>query len=126
MEDRFIGPLRVELTGQQKQGRPIWSVIEPLEFQCVLDNVGHITTVPVGFKTDFASVPRIFWRLAPPGGLYAAAAVIHDWRYKHTIGDRLTADRIFLAAMRQAGVGWAQRSMIYRAVRMFGWRGWGS
>ena len=31
---------------------------------------GRRITVPKGFETDFASVPRFFWRLLPPTGNY--------------------------------------------------------
>ena len=37
--------------------------------------------VPVGFVTDFASIPRLFWSLLRPDGLYAYAAIIHDYLY---------------------------------------------
>ena len=126
MSPRFTGPLRVELTGRQKKGRPIWRVYEPIGFECELDGERRAVSVPSGFETDFASVPRFFWRFAPPGGPYAAAAVIHDWLYVHRIGERYDADRIFLEGMKSAGVGRFQRSIIYRAVRMFGNAGWGS
>ena len=35
-------------------------------------------TVPTGFVTDFASIPRIFWSALRPDGEYAYAAVVHD------------------------------------------------
>jgi hypothetical protein len=38
-----------------------------------------VLTVPAGFQTDLASVPRLFWALLPPQGAYERAAVLHDW-----------------------------------------------
>ena len=41
-------------------------------------------TVPVGFRSDGASVPRFFWRLVfPPGDVQAMrAAFLHDFIYR--------------------------------------------
>jgi hypothetical protein len=49
-------------------------------------HVGHlgsddIVSAPPGFLTDFASVPKIFWKILPPNGRYGKAAVIHDYCY---------------------------------------------
>ncbi len=85
---------------------------------------GVMITVPAGFQTDFASVPRPFWGLFPPDGVYTKAAVIHDYLYDTRITSRLVADAIFLEAMGVLGVGHAQRLMIFAAVRCFGWRHW--
>jgi hypothetical protein len=80
-------------------------------------------TVPVGFMTDGASVPRIFWNVLSPFGDYFSAAVIHDFLYSphNRRFDRRTCDRIFLAAMIDAGVPFIRRRVIYRAVRLGGW-----
>lgn len=40
---------------------------------------GKVITVPSKFKTDFASVPRLFRWLIPPMGRYSWAAVVHDY-----------------------------------------------
>lgn len=53
--------------------------------------------VPIGYLTDGASVPRVFWSLIPPWGAYGQAAVLHDWLcenpYFHTPGGKVTIDR---------------------------------
>jgi hypothetical protein len=121
----FDAPLQVQLTGEMKEGRPVWITLRPITLTCWLDDERREITAPEGFQTDFASVPRAFWRFAPPGGPYAAAAVIHDWLYIRKIGTRPQADAIFLEGMKAAGVGWFQRSLIYRAVRIGGNGGWG-
>ena len=59
--------------------------------------VGILTiTAPAGFETDFASVPRLFWRIVPPWGRYSPAAVVHDFLYHTGLVTRAEADRIFL------------------------------
>ena len=83
--------------------------------------------VPVGFVTDGASVPRIFWNIFSPFGVYFPAALIHDFLYskssnqQHEGLTRKQSDQIFLGAMQELGVGWLTRRTIYRAVRIGGW-----
>jgi Protein of unknown function (DUF1353) len=64
--------------------------------------------VPVGERTDFASVPRVFVCFLPRYGRYTKAAILHDylWSVKISAGDisRLNADGIFRQAMRDLGV----------------------
>ena len=42
---------------------------------------GNLIDVPIGFMTDFASVPRPLWWFIPKWGKYGNAAVIHDFSY---------------------------------------------
>ncbi len=89
--------------------------------------------VPVGFITDFASIPKAFWSIIPPYGKYTKAAVLHDYIYKYhgfVSGDqfisytRKEADQIFLKAMEVLGVGRVKRWTMYTAVRWFGRKAW--
>lgn len=80
--------------------------------------------VPAGFQTDFASVPRIFWNIFPPYGRHGKAAVIHDYLYalvRQGKFHRAMADAVFLAAMKELGVSWWRRTVMYLSVRLFGW-----
>ena len=77
--------------------------------------------IPKGFETDFASVPRLFWILAPPAtGKYNRCAVLHDYMYKTGYRTKLYADTIFLQYMRECGVNVLKRRLMYYAVRLFG------
>jgi len=79
-------------------------------------------TVPAGFISDFASIPRLFWRVLPPWGEYNRAAVVHDYLYRTHLRTRAGADDLFLALMVELGVSRWKRRVMYRAVRMFGAR----
>jgi hypothetical protein len=84
-------------------------------------------TIPTGFLTDGASVPRCFWNVFYPFGPYFPAALLHDFLYSrastaHFNMTRKDADNLFLEAMYNLGVGWASRHAIHSAVRAFGWR----
>ena len=93
-------------------------------FGMVTQRTGLIT-VPAGFKTDLASVPRIFWMFIPPFGKYDDAAVVHDWLYRTHITSRVVADATFLIGMKIKGVGFLQRWAMWTAVRIFGRFCWG-
>jgi hypothetical protein len=82
---------------------------------------GRVFTVPAGFETDFASVPRFFWRIFPPHGRYGKAAVLHDFLYRTGAVARRDADHIFFDAMHELGVRFFTRWTIWSAVRTFGW-----
>ena len=80
--------------------------------------------VPVGFVTDFASVPRLFWSLLRPDGEYSYAAVIHDYLYWEQPCDRILADEIFKLCMEEFKIGGATVASIYAAVRIGGASAW--
>jgi len=86
---------------------------------CVVTKSGKICA-PKGFKTDFASVPRIFWRIFPPWGVYSPAAVIHDYLYRYGSVSRKAADDIFLEIMTTLKVPYWKRYSMYWAVRSCG------
>ncbi len=81
-------------------------------------------TVPKGFVTDFASIPRAFWSALRPDGEYAYAAVIHDYLYWTQTRSRDEADGIFKMAMEDFDVGAVTIETIYGAVRLGGKGAW--
>lgn len=100
---KFLTPLKVELIQHEKAGQKAkWRLIEPLIYQ---SNTVGIVTVPCGFVTDFASVPRVPIAYLLTGGLAHAAAVVHDFLYTapHRTGSGMTvtraeADKVLLGA----------------------------
>jgi Protein of unknown function (DUF1353) len=80
--------------------------------------------VPVGFVTDFASIPRPFWSLLPPEGEYAYAAILHDFLYWTQDRPRAAADNILKLAIEEFGISAATVLVIYRAVRLGGGASW--
>ena len=85
--------------------------------------LGRYIEVPVGYKTDFASVPRVFWRIFPPHGKYVPASVVHDYLcdLRGSTGvDSKTTHAIFNEAMEVVGVAKWKRVSMYNAVRFFG------
>ena len=91
--------------------------------------------VPAGSGTDFASVPRVFVWFLPRYGRYTKAAILHDhlWRELATAGEIswVDADALFRRAMRDLGVPFLRRWLMWTAVRWAalvkpgGTEGWG-
>ncbi len=113
-------PLRIEKIDGCDHGRQQFRLLEPLTFTVGL-NGGSITlTVPAGYVTDFASVPRLFWRVFPPAGQYCEASVTHDWLCQLPGCSRFLADAMFREAMFRLGVPVWRRVLMYYAVRFYG------
>jgi hypothetical protein len=127
-----------------------WKLEKPLTFQSSLssDEIKHLEnigvdvkitkggkiTVPLGYITDLASVPRICWFAIAPFDV-ARPAVVHDVLYekinavrentskKDFKKARKIADVVFLQGMEATEplvAKWKKWSAYY-AVRMFGW-----
>lgn len=85
---------------------------------------GNSIHVPIGFKTDFTSVPRMLWSVLPQWGRYGNAAVIHDYCYWEQSHSKRESDAIFLEAMSVLEVPKYKRTLMYYAVRWFGGFSW--
>lgn len=80
---------------------------------------GEVITVPAGFQTDLASIPRFFWRLLPrDGGTYRSAAVVHDYMVGRVPWRE--AATIFGEALQDNGTGRLRRALMVGAVRLWG------
>lgn len=94
-----------------------WKLVESLRYS------GNRETfvVPAGFETDFASVPRAFVWLIPTYGRYTKAAILHDFLCEEAkVGrfDRDDADGLFRRAMRELGVSFLRRWIMWGAVAL--------
>jgi hypothetical protein len=113
----FHSTLRVTLV-TMADGSTRWRIDEPLTFESA--TAGQTFTVPAGFVTDFASVPRLPLAYLLTGDTAHAPAVVHDWLYVTRKVDRKTADAVFLEAMEETGVPWWRRRLMWIAVRALG------
>lgn len=138
----FTTPLRVEVLDDQRAGRVTARLLEAFEYHVGAEGSGEVIRVPAGYVTDFASVPRLFWRLEPPLGPAGKAAVVHDWLYssggmccgrtvrangkpRYINYTRAQADGIFREAMGVLKVPAWKRQLMWAAVRVGGGSGWG-
>jgi len=143
LKDRGIDP---------STGRTVFELSEDFTVQIGLNGESWSITVPKGFLTDFASVPRRvpfvlpdfiakrlprwvrwvgrigipLWSIFPPWGRYNKAAVVHDWLYRGKIVDRFLADAIFRYMMKELKTPFLKRVLMFYAVRIFGASAFGS
>lgn len=114
----FLNTLRVEAIDDSH-----WRLLDGLKYDSVLPGVGRIT-VPPGYVTDFASVPRIPIAFLLFGGRANTAAVVHDWLYTTGILPKRTADAVFYEAMRDTGINWWNAWWMWLGVALGGGHAW--
>lgn len=103
-----------------------WELVEEFSYHVGIKSSPEIITVPKGFITDFASIPRLFWRvIGHPAEKYGKAAVIHDYLYsEQQTYTRKRSDEIFYEAMEVLKVPFWKRWAMYHSVRTWGWIPW--
>jgi len=117
----FTTPLVVTPLDNGKQ----WKLTRAFTYHIGEETSKEKIVVPIGFITDFASVPRLLWPLIPSFGRYGKAAVLHDYLYSIQYkNSRSTCDDIFYEAMSVLDVKWWRKRLIYRGVRIGGWVAW--
>lgn len=93
------------------------TLVAPLRYQGAVDHF----TVPSGFETDFASVPKRLQCFVQAIGLWTLAAILHDWLCTEGIRSGMVtssqADGIFRRVLREEGVGVVKRWLMFVAVR---------
>lgn len=99
-----------------------WVLAQPLVYQS--DVAGITITVPAGFHTDLASVPRLPVVYLLCGDTSTAAAVVHDYLYGSNLVDRATADAVLREASAVTGVPAWRRFLMWAGVRCFGASHW--
>lgn len=96
-----------------------YELYRPLRF-------GLNDTVPRGFVTDGASIPRPLWPLigTPFDPDLLPGAIVHDWMYRFGAWSRAEADHRLRQHLRQWSVGVVRAWLVWASVRLFGWRYW--
>ena len=111
-----IPPLRIGDKPEQ------WFLADECIYQSALlddDGLPVRVVVPVWFDTDLASIPRILRWLFVQNGNHRASAIIHDYLCRLGMDfSRVTADKIFLEAMKVSSVPRIRRRLMYWAVRI--------
>lgn len=112
-----IWPLAALLEEPDRQELRTWVLTGDLE----IDGV----TIPAGFLTDLASVPRwatpLIDRTSWP---WVAAGLVHDWRYVAHDTDRAAADAEMSDIARRHGATRTAALVAWIAVRLFGAGAW--
>ena len=112
----FTTELDIQLIDEDK----LWKLNSPLVYQ---SDKNGIITVPPGFITDLASVPRIPFVYDKWGNRAHREAVLHDYLYCYDsipVVDFGVANALFLEAMKSRGVKEDIYLPMYEAVCCFG------
>jgi hypothetical protein len=146
---RFSGPLRAEKVVRKIRRRFLklipytttvhdWRILEPFRFYYDDDHPERFILVEKDWLSDLASIPGFLGFVLQKDGVYAQAAVTHDWSYKNR-GDvvylepepgvliklpplsREEQDLAFLGGMKVLGTFLPTRVVMWRAVHRFGW-----
>jgi len=103
-----------------------WKLLAPAIYRAALPVPGGVSsvefTIPKGFVTDWASVPRLLQSFIPRTGQWDEAAALHDLFCEALnkgapIVDSRTADKLFEKVMKEAGVGVVRRKLMWAGVR---------
>lgn len=128
---RFITHPEVRWVG----GRYPWELTEALVYYSpILRELGlpkhepGVLRIPAGYRTDYASVPRlpvVYWWA---GGRAVLPSIVHDHLYDCWTDQitRRVADKVFLEAMaaERDPKRWVTRRAMYAGVRLGGRRPW--
>lgn len=112
----FTTPLKGEISDD---GEHI-ILTEKFEYHIGMYPSEEVIDIPIGFESDFASIPSYAQCLLPKLGKYSKAAVLHDYLYVIAYKNKKFADLTFLEAMMVLNVPSWKRYLMYHAVRTFG------
>lgn len=112
----FLTTLEMELVDEFDG---IYQLLAPLVYDS--DLLECTVTVPAGFKTDLASIPRLPFAYDLLANRGQRAAVVHDFAYSGGIRvERDVADQILAEALRATGYSSLVVNLFYAGVRIGG------
>lgn len=127
---RFLTTLKTEKIGYDRDDRPVLRLLGPLIYESERFGLIH---VPVGFNTNYASVPRLPVIFLVAGDRAHEQAALHDFEYTVRRRTREEADDLFLEALGSPTalppeldrrVPPLLARAMYRAVRLAGQSSW--
>jgi len=80
--------------------------------------------IPMGFKTNYGSVPMIFQSLISASGQATYGYVLHDYHYYTGILSRIESDKILRQTMSELGVSKWRVHAVYYGLRIGGRKRW--
>jgi hypothetical protein len=102
--------------------RSVWELTDPLVFES--EKYG-VRTAPAGFRTNYASVPRMPLVFLLAGDKAHKEAAIHDLEYTLRRMTREEADDLFLEMLLlNPHIGEGLAHTMHKAVRWFGQSSW--
>lgn len=107
----FVGTVDArQVEGEQ------WMLLAPL----VWSGADWQITVPAGFVTNFANIPRILWWLWPRSGSWNPAAVVHDFECRTQFRPAREVHQRFGLMLKTLDQPWIRRTPMALGVQQFG------
>lgn len=101
-------------------GGKFWRLEEEFVYHVGSEDSEDVIVVPIGYVTDFASIPQPFRGIYPKAGPWGPAAIVHDWLCDTRTRSSKETHLIFREAMEVIGIPKLRRELFYRAVSWFG------
>lgn len=119
-EVKQIPKVKIEIF-TDKKGCTQFCLLETIEF--FYRNMKYV--IPVGFVSDGASIPRLFWRILDPriNSKTLKPSIKHDFVYR-TPSVRITrkqADKMYYQELRENDYRRCKCVLVYLGVRLGGW-----
>lgn len=107
---------------QDETGNTLIRTLEPIEFSIDWQTV----TIPKGFISDGASIPRCLWCIIDPPvtAVTMVPSIIHDYLYRYQICTRATADELYDDLLRKNGYSSFKRWLVKVGLSYFGGKAW--
>lgn len=109
-------------------GKQMWVVTNSVTVTIEYKDEPYVFTIPKGFLTDGASIPRVFWGLFQKVDETINAAIIHDYLCEHhhayvkevkTYLPRRQIDKIFYEVLREDRVKSFKAKLMYQACKLY-------
>lgn len=98
-----------------------WHGAKVLELRQPILITELMETIPVGFKSDGATIPKWLHWFARPYGDALYAALVHDYLLQHGDYPRYMCDKLFHTYLLRTGVNRHKATIMYCAVRLYSW-----
>lgn len=152
LKEPAIKPITQPVLNLKPNSDRMYILAEPYVYCWLKGETLYRLIIPVGFETDIASVPQIFWSLGlTPDGKQRAASVLHDFLFHCNyefdgvcpegtyqkfdelnqvwvnIKDEWTirqANLLFGRVLRESKVNFIKRRLLFLGVDFFAWTMW--
>lgn len=116
----FTNPVYFESTDIFVNGKRVYRLSRDLIWEIGFKGSNNKILIPLGFLTDFLSIPFPFTEFVNNDGPYAAAGALHDHLYKEKIFDRKKSDEQLYDALIALKCNKIIATLIWFSVRIFG------
>ena len=94
-------------------------LIKPIDIEILAGDVPISFTIPVGFVTDFGTIPVACQLIVHPRGTSDRAFIVHDWLCVSQILPQIIIDKTLQQVMAMDGTPRTERNLAYIAVRLY-------